>query len=49
MRWLLKLSFDQNLTVVNHKPNGDFKSHIIFKWTHEGLTYNITLGTKVTL
>jgi hypothetical protein len=26
MRWLLKSPFDQNLEVINHKPNGDFKA-----------------------
>jgi len=28
MIWLLKSQFDQNLIIINHKLNGDFKSHI---------------------
>jgi hypothetical protein len=28
--WLLKSSLDQNSILINHKLNGDFKSHIIF-------------------
>jgi hypothetical protein len=30
MRWLLKSHFDQNHHLINHMPNGDFKSHPIF-------------------
>jgi len=33
MRWLLQSQFDQNHHLINHTPNGDFKSHIIFLWT----------------
>jgi len=29
MMHLLKSPLDQNLIVINHKLNGDFKSHII--------------------
>jgi hypothetical protein len=37
MTLLLKSSFDQNLIMIIHKPNGDFKSHLIFGGTQEGL------------
>jgi hypothetical protein len=37
MMWLLKLLFDQNLIMINHKPDGDFNSHIILRWTKDGL------------
>jgi hypothetical protein len=30
MMSLLKLSFDQNLIIINHKLNDDFNSYIIF-------------------
>jgi hypothetical protein len=33
IRWLLKLQVDQNLIVINHKPNSDFKIHLIFGGT----------------
>jgi len=42
--WFLKLQLDQNLVVVYHKFNSDFKSHINFRMTknrHKG--DNITL------
>jgi hypothetical protein len=39
--WLLKLPFDQNSILINHKPNGDFKSHLIFRGTQEGHGYDI--------
>jgi hypothetical protein len=35
MKLLLKLTFDQNLIIINHKSNGDFKRHIIFRGTQE--------------
>jgi hypothetical protein len=28
--WFLKLLFDQNHHLINHMPNDNFKSHIIF-------------------
>jgi hypothetical protein len=28
MSWFLKSQFDQNLVMINYKPNDDFKSHI---------------------
>jgi hypothetical protein len=31
MKWLLKLSFDQNLIMINHKSNNNFKRHLIFR------------------
>jgi hypothetical protein len=37
MMWLLKLPLDQNLIVIYHKSNSDFKSHIIFIGTRGGL------------
>lgn len=33
LMWLLKLLFDQNLIVIYHKFNGDFKNQINFKET----------------
>jgi hypothetical protein len=30
MMWLLNSQFDQNLIVIYHKSNGEFKSYIIF-------------------
>ena len=33
MIWLLKLQFDQNSIIINHKSNADFNSHIIFSKT----------------
>jgi hypothetical protein len=35
MSWLLKSLFDQNSIMINHKLNGDFKSHIIIGGTQE--------------
>jgi hypothetical protein len=35
MMWLLKLSFDQNSIMINHKSNGNFKSHIILGGTQK--------------
>ena len=41
MGWLLNLLFDQNLKLINHKLNGNFKSHIILeeiqKWLKKDL------------
>ena len=37
IKWFLKLQFDQNSIIINYKPNGNFKSHIIFGRTQEGL------------
>jgi hypothetical protein len=37
MRWLLKSQFDKNLIVINHKPNDNFKSHVIFGEIQERL------------
>jgi hypothetical protein len=37
MSWFLKSQFDQNLVMINYKPNDDFKSHIIIGGTQEGL------------
>jgi hypothetical protein len=31
LMWLLKLSLDQNLIMIYHKFNGDFKSHVNFE------------------
>jgi phosphotransferase system IIB component len=47
--WLLKLSFDQNSIVINHKLSNDFKSHIIFRKTQEWqVTFNITRANNPT-
>jgi uncharacterized protein (DUF1919 family) len=35
--WLLKLPFDQNSIIINHKPNSNFNSYVIFLWTQKGL------------
>jgi hypothetical protein len=46
MRWLLKSPLDQNYHLINHTPNSDFKSHLIFLWTlnvHIKLLFYITL------
>jgi hypothetical protein len=43
--WLLKLSFDQNLMIINHKSNCDFKNTSILEG-HKNITrgtYNISL------
>jgi hypothetical protein len=40
MMWLLK-SCDQNSILINHKLNGDFKSHLIFRGTQEGHEYDM--------
>ena len=37
MMWLLKLLFDQNSTMINHKTNGDFNNDIIFEGIQEEL------------
>ena len=36
MRWLLKLSFDKNPIMINHKSNDDFKSYITLEMTQYG-------------
>jgi hypothetical protein len=36
LMWLLKSSLDQNPTMIYHKFNGDFKSHINFGRTKGG-------------
>jgi hypothetical protein len=43
MIWLLKLLFDQNSIIINHKFNGDFNSHIIFSKNTSGLSKIIPL------
>jgi hypothetical protein len=35
--WLLKSPVDQNSIMINHKPNGNFRSHIILEVTQEEL------------
>ena len=30
LRWLLKSLIDQNLIIINHKTNDNFRNHIIF-------------------
>jgi hypothetical protein len=38
IRWtssIIRQEFDQNLIVINHKPNSNFKSHLIFGGTQE--------------
>jgi hypothetical protein len=37
MRWILKLSFDQNSIMINYKHNGNFKNHLIIRGTQERL------------
>jgi hypothetical protein len=38
--WLLKLLLDQNLIVINHMHNGNFKNNIIFLRTQKYLNNN---------
>jgi len=40
MIWLLKLPCDQNSILINHKLNGNFKSHLIFRGTQEEHGYD---------
>jgi len=49
MMWLLKLSFDQNSIMINHKFNNDFNNHIIFNIIQIGLLelLNILLGVLI--
>jgi hypothetical protein len=35
--YLLKSQFNQNLIIINHKSNSNFKCHIIFRITREKL------------
>jgi hypothetical protein len=49
MRWLLKSSFDENLIVINHNTNSDFKSHIIIKRTQKELVTLLVSEASVSL
>jgi len=33
---IFKITIDQNSILINHKLNGNFKSHLIFRGTQEG-------------
>jgi hypothetical protein len=52
---LLKLLCDQNLIVIDHNPNSNFKSHFIFKGIQEELlalllvSYTINTATLWTI
>jgi hypothetical protein len=37
MMWFLKLRFDQNSIIINHKLNNDLKSQIIIRLTQDKL------------
>jgi hypothetical protein len=46
MMYLLKLPFDQNIIMINHKSNSNFNSHIIFSMMQIGLFELLVLMAK---